>query len=116
MLNDQFRKLNKDIAAIMQGAREAGTDEAAKQAYAKYEAMLDSTMNANTDNALGYFIFLNGKAQQMDAASEKHSRSIRRLPHINAHRVFWRRPKNAKLLSRATNMSISLLLSPTVKL
>ena len=69
MLNDQFRKLNKDIASVMQAARAAGTDEAAQQAYAKYEAMLDSTLNANTDNPLGYFIFLNGKAQQMDAPS-----------------------------------------------
>lgn len=84
MLNDQFRKLNKDIAAIMQGAREAGTDEAAKQAYAKYEAMLDSTMNANTDNALGYFIFLNGKAQQMDAASLREA--FKKYPSFATHK------------------------------
>ena len=69
MLNDQFRQLNKDINAVMQSAREAGTDEAARQAYDKYEAMLDSTINSNTDNVLGYYLFLSGTSQQMDASS-----------------------------------------------
>lgn len=84
MLNDQFRKLNKDIMAVMQAARAAGTDEAAQQAYGKYEALLDSTMTANTDNALGAMIFLNGKAQQMDAPALRET--FRKYPSFAAYK------------------------------
>ncbi|MDE6158094.1 MAG: AhpC/TSA family protein [Muribaculaceae bacterium] len=67
MLNDQLRALGKQLGAA--GAQyQAATDDAGRQAaYARYNALLDSAMTANTDNVLGYYIFLNGEASGLDA-------------------------------------------------
>ncbi|MDE6206354.1 MAG: AhpC/TSA family protein [Muribaculaceae bacterium] len=67
MLNDQLRELMGQLSAI-QAAYQQTSDAAEREALPKrYEALLDSTMTANNDNAFGYYIFLNGDASMMTA-------------------------------------------------
>ena len=67
MLNDEMRALKGRIQAIGSEYETAATDEQKDRVYARYNAMLDSTMTANADNVFGYYVFLNGDAGQLDA-------------------------------------------------
>lgn len=58
MLNDQLRDFSAHIGQL---ASQYSTSSSASEAAAierRYAAMMDSAINANSDNALGYFIFL----------------------------------------------------------
>lgn len=68
MLNDELRKIGDSLGEITVQYRQAQTEAQAAAAYTKYMATLDSATKANADNALGYFLFLNGDASQMKAA------------------------------------------------
>lgn len=67
MLNDQLRSLGRQMNAIGNEYQSATTPEARKAAYDKFNAALDSAVNANDDNVLGYLLFLQGDASQMSA-------------------------------------------------
>ena len=67
MLNDQLREMGGKLSALAPLYRAAETEEAAQAVMDQYNAVLDSVLNANTDNALGYYVFLNGSASSMDA-------------------------------------------------
>lgn len=60
MLNDQLREFGARAAELAQSYRAATTEAAQQAVYAQYEALQDSVLNANTDNALGYYMFLSG--------------------------------------------------------
>ena len=67
MLNDQLRQLGREISQL--GSQLPGTDEAAqKTLYARYEALVDSTMQSNRDNPLGYYLFLQSDMAQAPAS------------------------------------------------
>ena len=68
MLNDQLREIGRTIQQIGVQYQQATDDVARQAAYTRYEAVIDSTLAANNDNVLGYFMFLNGDAGQLDAA------------------------------------------------
>lgn len=69
MLNDQFRKLNSDVNAIG-AAMQNATQEQREALMARYTAMCDSVINANMDNALGYFVFMNTEDLSSKSLSE----------------------------------------------
>lgn len=58
MLNDQMRELHRSIAELRKDFDTKRTDSERSAIYARYQALLDSTFQANTDNALGYYIYL----------------------------------------------------------
>lgn len=67
MLNDQLRQLGREISQL--GSQFQGADEAAqKTLYARYEALVDSTMQSNRDNPLGYYLFLQSDMAQAPAS------------------------------------------------
>lgn len=67
MLNDQLRQLGREIGQL--SAQFKGADEAAqKTLYARYEALVDSTMQSNRDNPLGYYLFLQSDMAQAPAS------------------------------------------------
>ena len=67
MLNDQLRQLGREISQL--GSQFQGADEAAqKTLYAHYEALVDSTMQSNRDNPLGYYLFLQSDMAQAPAS------------------------------------------------
>ncbi len=67
MLNDELRNLNRKISEI-KGQYKTADPDTQQRLIASFEAMLDSTMNANSDNPIGYYIFINGSAPQASAA------------------------------------------------
>ena len=67
MLNDQLRALGKQLNAAGEQYRAATDDAGREAAYNRYNALLDSARTANTDNVLGYYIFLQGDASSLDA-------------------------------------------------
>jgi len=69
MLNDQFRQMVKDLAFIQNVYKRAHAADELQRLEMRYNAVIDSTMNANIDNAMGYYIFISGEAPQLDAAS-----------------------------------------------
>lgn len=67
MLNDQLRQLGREISQL--GSQFQGADEAAQKIlYARYEALVDSTMQSNRDNPLGYYLFLQSDMAQAPAS------------------------------------------------
>lgn len=67
MLNDQLRQLGREIGQL--SAQFKGADEAAqKTLYARYEVLVDSTMQSNRDNPLGYYLFLQSDMAQAPAS------------------------------------------------
>ena len=67
MLNDQLRAMFKEFDEL--GAKFQSADQAGQAAIRqRYDAVLDSVMNANRDNALGFYVFLNGDASQASAS------------------------------------------------
>ncbi len=93
MLNDQLRDLTRNISAIQAQFRSASTEEEQDALYDSYEALLDSTMQANADNAFGYYIFLNGSAPQLDAPELREE--LARYPY------FASRQRAKKILENA---------------
>ncbi|MBD5232554.1 MAG: AhpC/TSA family protein [Bacteroidales bacterium] len=73
MLNDQLRSLTKEINDIQARYRNSSSEEEQQKLYESYEVLLDSTLQANTDNPFGYYIFLNGDASMMDAQELRDS-------------------------------------------
>lgn len=67
MLNDRLRALGTTLNETQQRYYKADTDSARNAIYNEYLAALDSTMKDNADNMLGYYVFLNSDASQMDA-------------------------------------------------
>lgn len=67
MLNDQMRAVKNQISALGDAFR-AADDAGKEQIFDRYTAFLDSTMQANADNALGYFAFMNGDVATMSAS------------------------------------------------
>lgn len=67
MLNDQLRNIGRDVKAISTRFRLAATDAQQEAIYGEYNALLDSAINANADNVLGYLLFLQGDVSQLDA-------------------------------------------------
>ena len=68
MLNDQLRDFGTRVAALQQAFSAAASEEAQKDIYRRYEAMVDSMTVANADNDLGYYMFLNGDLSSMSVA------------------------------------------------
>ena len=69
MLNDQFRQMVKELAFIQDVYKRAHAADELARLEMRYNAVIDSTMNANIDNAMGYYIFISGEAPQLDAAT-----------------------------------------------
>ena len=69
MLNDQFRQMVKELAFIQDVYKRAHGEKESRRLEMRYNAVIDSTMNANVDNAMGYYIFISGEAPQLDAAT-----------------------------------------------
>ena len=67
MLNDQMREFFKTRAQLGESYNKAAESERG-QIMERYHAMIDSIVNANRDNALGYLFFLNSDASQASAA------------------------------------------------
>ena len=62
MLNDQMRGMIDRIKGIIQQARNTDDEAVGDSLYSVYTAVFDSTLQANSDNALGLFAFLNSDA------------------------------------------------------
>ena len=69
MLNDQLRDLGRTLMGIQAQYGSATTDTDRQNVIKRYEAALDSALNANADNPLGFYIFLNGDAGQLPASA-----------------------------------------------
>ncbi|MDE6040077.1 MAG: AhpC/TSA family protein [Muribaculaceae bacterium] len=68
MLNDQLRMANTQLQGYVESFQQAA-DEAAQQGIINaYNATMDSLVQANNDNALGYYFFLNNDVSQLSAA------------------------------------------------
>lgn len=66
-LNAASTELNAKAGELAKAYQSAADDNARMSIYAKYQALNDSVMNANLDNALGLSLFLNS-AYQMEPA------------------------------------------------
>ena len=67
MLNDQLRQFGTQAGALSRQFRDAASEAEQEAIYARYNALKDSVMNANLDNALGYYMFLNGDISTLSA-------------------------------------------------
>lgn len=67
MYNDQLRQMGCTMQSLGAKYQSAATDEEREAVYKAYNAALDSAMTANSDNALGFFYFMQGDAPQADA-------------------------------------------------
>lgn len=57
-LNDRFRELRGMIQSLVGEYNAAGTDEARQAVIDRYNAVVDSAIEANDDNPIGYLMFL----------------------------------------------------------
>lgn len=67
MLNDRLRDFTTEVSKLQALFRDAANDSIKNQIYDRYKAMQDSVMAENADNMLGYYMFLNSDAPQLDA-------------------------------------------------
>ena len=65
MLNDQLKEFGDKAGELGQQFNAAGSAEERQAIYARYQALGDSPLNANSDNALGYYAFLNNDLSSM---------------------------------------------------
>ena len=65
MLNDQLKEFGDKAGELGQQFNAAGSAEERQAIYARYQALGDSLLNANSDNALGYYAFLNNDLSSM---------------------------------------------------
>lgn len=65
MLNDQLRRLLKQSVALNNRFRSAASAAEKQKIFAQYNALLDSALTENDDNALGYYIFLNSGVEKL---------------------------------------------------
>lgn len=94
MLNDRLRALGTTLNETQQRYYKADTDSARNAIYNEYLAALDSTMKDNADNLLGYYVFLNSDASQMDAPELR--------AELKKYPAFAGRPRVQKMLAAAT--------------
>lgn len=94
MLNDRLRALGTTLNETQQRYYKADTDSARNAIYNEYLAALDSTMKDNADNMLGYYVFLNSDASQMDAPELR--------AELEKYPTFAGRPRVQKMLAAAT--------------
>lgn len=94
MLNDRLRALGTTLNETQQRYYKADTDNARNAIYNEYLAALDSTMKDNADNLLGYYVFLNSDASQMDAPELR--------AELKKYPAFAGRPRVQKMLAAAT--------------
>lgn len=69
MLNDSYRALDEEFDKYSTEFQNATTDEARQKAYDGFTTALDKGLADNSDNALGYFLFLQ-KAGEMQSAED----------------------------------------------
>ncbi len=93
MLNDELRKLSNEINALQSSYQQAPTDAEKEVIYNKYIAKIDSTMEANADNAFGFFVFLNGGASSMAAPALRET--------LKQHPSFAKYARTKKMLESA---------------
>lgn len=67
MLNDRLRSFTADVNKLQTEFRATENDSVRQDIYNRYKAMQDAQMAENADNMLGYFMFLNSDAPQLDA-------------------------------------------------
>ena len=67
MLNDQFRNMVNELQFIQNIYGRAHTPEEKGRLEMRYAAVIDSTMQANLDNVMGYYIFVSGDAPRLKA-------------------------------------------------
>ncbi|MBD5163824.1 MAG: AhpC/TSA family protein [Bacteroidales bacterium] len=67
MLNDQLRQANEQLQGFVTAFQSTNDEAAQQQIYAAYGAAMDSLVTANSDNALGYYFFLNNDVSQLSA-------------------------------------------------
>lgn len=67
MLNDQLRALVKQFNGMEEAFRGTTDRDAQAAILERYNALLDSATVANRDNALGYYMFLNGDLSNLSA-------------------------------------------------
>lgn len=78
MLNDQLRDIVRQYRALHEQFGTAADDAARSAVMARYTALTDSVVNANTDNPLGYYIFISGNninamsSAELEAAFKKY--------------------------------------------
>ncbi len=68
MLNDQLRQANEQLQGFVEAFRATEDEAAQQQIYEAYGVAMDSLVNANADNALGYYFFLNNDVSQLSAS------------------------------------------------
>lgn len=66
-LNTTLGEVNAALSAIQTAYYEQTTEEGRDSVYKSYNVALENAMAANTDNVIGFLLFLNGDASQMDA-------------------------------------------------
>lgn len=69
MLNDQLRAASDALDAIAAPFQTATTDEQKQAIYNSYYAAVDSLVEANADNTLGYIFFFESNASQQSSDS-----------------------------------------------
>lgn len=84
MLNDQLRQFKRETGAMVRQFRAATSEAQQDSIYGIYEAMRDSVMNSNIDNALGYYMFLEGDLTSMSVADLQAT--LERYPQFAGYR------------------------------
>lgn len=93
MLNDQCNVLFNQIAELYGALQRASSAVEVKKIEDRYAALLDSAMQANSDNALGYMAFLNTGIGGAGAAELRE--------HFKKYPEFARYQRSARMLEQA---------------
>ena len=78
MLNDQLREVVRQFQALQEQYRTSADDDARTAVIDRYDALTDSVINENTDNPLGFYMFISGKdvnsmsPAELDATFKKY--------------------------------------------
>ena len=84
MLNDQLRAFAAQANQLGDQFRTAADDAQREAIYGQFQALQDSMMRANADNALGYYMFLSGDASTMSAPELREV--LRQFPDLAKYR------------------------------
>ncbi len=93
MLNDEMRELGNHLNALSKEYQNATTDADRKGVEGKFEKAITTVMDQNKDNMLGYLMFLQSRAQQLDAKDLKKE--------LEVYPYFAGRKRVAKIIENA---------------
>lgn len=101
MLNDELRAIGSKMRALNASFRTAATDEQREAIRVEADAALDSLTQANRDNALGFYLFLQSDASYLDAAGLRAE--FAKYPHFATYE------RAQKMLKAAENREATLV-------